>query len=77
MTKIDRLYNRLTAAGLTARKIELLNADGTKRPALDIDTSYEGPYPTRESLQKLEKAEKICQRLTCQIRGHYVALFVW
>ena len=50
MTKIDRLYNRLTAAGLTARKIELLNADGTKRPALDIDTSYEGPYPSCQRL---------------------------
>lgn len=76
MKKLQRLKSRSQAAGLDVSDI-MLNIQGEAVPGLRIDTDYEGPYPPKETFQKLEAVRKIAKGHNIEKRGYYVSVFVW
>ena len=76
MKKLQKLQAKLQAAGLEVAGI-VLNIDGAEVPALSVNTDYDGPYPPRETFQKLETVRKMSRGYTVEPRGHYVSVFVY
>lgn len=78
-TKLDRLESRLNAAGIATRR-NYINTERGPVPVLIADHDYSGPYPTRESMHKLQKVDRIAARYKTvkrEIRGYYQATFLW
>lgn len=78
-TKLDRLESRLTAAGIATRR-NYINTERGPAPVLIAEHDYTGPYPTRDSIRKLQEVDRIAARYKAikrEIRGYYQATFLW
>lgn len=78
-TKLDRLESRLNAAGIATRR-NYINTERGPVPVLIADHDYTGPYPTRESMRKLQEVSRISTRYKAirrEIRGYYQATFLY
>ena len=77
-TKLDRLENRLNAAGIATRR-NYINTERGPVPVLIAEHDYTGPYPTREALDRLGAVRRICARYNVrrELRGYYQATFIW
>lgn len=75
---LDRLEARINAAGISTRR-NYLNTEHGPVPVLIAEHDYTGPYPTKESLQKLNIVRDICARYNVQreLRGYYQATYIW
>ena len=79
MTKLDRLEKRINAAGIATRRNQIMTGRGPV-PVLIADHDYTGPYPTRESMHKLQEVDRIaarCKAIRREIRGYYQATFLY
>lgn len=78
MTKLDRLENRITAAGITTRRSQIMTKRGPV-PVLIANHDYTGPYPTQEAIHKLEIVRSICCKCKVrhEVRGYYQATYIW
>ena len=79
MLKLDRLEKLINAAGITTRRNHI-NTEHGPVPVLIADHDYSGPYPTRESIHKLQEVDRIAARYKTvkrEIRGYYQATFLW
>ena len=79
MTSLDRLEKRINAAGIATRRNQIMTERGLV-PVLIADHDYNGPYPTRESMHKLQEVDRIAARYKAikrEVRGYYQATFLW
>ena len=79
MKTLDRLEKRINAAGITTRR-DCINTERGPVPVLIADHDYTGPYPTWESMHKLQEVGRIAARYKTvkrEIRGDYQATFLW
>ena len=79
MTSLDRLEKRINAAGIATRRNQIMTEHGIV-PVLIADHDYNGPYPTQESMQKLQEVDRIAARYKAirrEIRGYYQATFLY
>ena len=79
MTSLDRLEKRINAAGIATRRNQIVTEHGLV-PVLIADHDYNGPYPTRESMHKLQNVDRIAARYKAikrEVRGYYQATFLW
>ena len=79
MKTLDRLERRINAAGIATRR-NYINTERGPVPVLIADHDYSGPYPTRESMHKLQEVDRIATRYKTvkrEIRGYYQATFLW
>ena len=78
-TKLDRLENRLNAAGIATRR-NYINTERGPVPVLIADHDYTGPYPTRETWGQIGTVDRVAARykeLRLERRGYYQATFIW
>ena len=78
-TKLDRLENRLNAAGIATRRNYIRTENGPA-PVLIADHDYTGPYPTRETWGQIGTVDRVAARykgLRLERRGYYQATFIW
>lgn len=79
MTALDRLEKRINAAGIATRRNQIITERGPI-PVLIADHDYTGPYPTRDSIRKLQEVDRIAARYKAikrEVRGYYQATFLW
>ena len=79
MTALDRLEKRINAAGIATRRNQIMTERGPV-PVLIADHDYTGPYPTRDSMRKLQDVDRIATRYKAikrEVRGYYQATFLW
>lgn len=79
MTALDRLEKRINAAGIATRRNQIMTERGPV-PVLIADHDYTGPYPTRDSMRKLQDVDRIAARYKAikrEVRGYYQATFLW
>ena len=79
MTSLDRLEKRINVAGIATRRNQIMTDRGPV-PVLIADHDYTGPYPTRESMHKLQEVGRIAARYKAirrEIRGYYQATFLY
>lgn len=79
MTSLDRLEKRINVAGIATRRNQIMTDRGPV-PVLIADHDYTGPYPTRESMHKLQEVARIASRYKAirrEIRGYYQATFLY
>lgn len=65
----------LQANGFNFREV-MLTGD---KPGLMVNTDYDGPYPTKECLQKqytISAKVKRCRSLKAEARGYYTAILI-
>lgn len=79
MTSLDRLEKRINAAGIATRRNRIMTERG---PVLVLiaDHDYTGPYPTRDSMRKLQDVDRIAARyksIRREVRGYYQATFLY
>lgn len=76
MARLETLKKKLIAAGFTVKNITLRSGEHTY-PALSVDTNYDGPYPTTETLRQHREIEKICgKHFDTESRGYRTAVFI-
>ena len=80
MKTLDRLEKRINAAGITTRRATIYRstADPDPVPVLVAVHDYEGPYPTRDALEKLDTVRRICARyrVRSEVRGYSQAPYI-
>lgn len=79
MKTLDRLEKRINAAGITTRR-NYINTERGPAPVLIAEHDYTGPYPTRDSIRKLQEVDRIAARYKAikrEVRGYYQATFLW
>lgn len=79
MKTLDRLEKSINAAGITTRR-NYINTERGPVPVLIADHDYTGPYPTRDSMRKLQDVDRIAARYKAikrEVRGYYQATFLW
>ena len=79
MTSLDRLEKRINAAGIDTRRNQIMTEHGPA-PVLIANHDYNGPYPTRESMRKLQEVDRIAARYKAikrEVRGYYQATFLY
>lgn len=79
MTSLDRLERRINAAGITTRR-NYINTERGPVPVLIAEHDYTGPYPTRDSIRKLQEVDRIAARYKAikrEVRGYYQATFLY
>ena len=79
MNKLDRLEARINSAGITTRRTAITTENGLT-PVLVAEHDYTGPYPTRESVGKMDAVARMCIRykgLHVEHRGYYQATFIY
>ena len=75
--KLETIKKRLQAVGLEVADIAL-NIKGAEVQGLKVNTDYSGPYPTKETYQKLETVRKIVRNgYRVEPRGYYTAIFIY
>lgn len=75
--KLETVKKKLQAAGLEVADI-VLNIKGTEVQGLKVNTDYSGPYPTKETFQKLEAVRKVAKKgYKIEPRGYYTAVFIY
>lgn len=75
--KLETIKKKLQAAGLEVTDI-VLNIKGAEAQGLKVNTDYGGPYPTKETFQKLETVRKIVKNgYKVEPRGYYTAVFIY
>lgn len=72
----------LRAAGLEYKPVRIYKTDsssGETIPAIMVYHNYEGPYPTRETHEKIMQAARIAARhkLHSETRGYYTATLIY
>ena len=76
--KLQNVKRNLARAGLQVQEITIM-CNGKETPALDVCTDYSGPYPTAETLQQVNTAERIAARAGAysEQRGYKTAVWIW
>lgn len=75
--KLETVKKKLQDAGLEVADI-VLNIKGAEVQGLKVNTDYNGPYPTKETFQKLETVRKIARNsYKVEPRGYYTAVFIY
>ena len=76
--KLDSIFRKLAAEGYSPKRITLSMPDSI-RPAISIDTNYDGPYPTKETWAAHAAIERIVKRYQCESepRGYWTAIYIW
>lgn len=75
--KLKTIKKKLQDAGLEVADIAL-NIKGAEVQGLKVNTDYSGPYPTKETFQKLETVRKVVKNgYKVEPRGYYTAVFIY
>lgn len=77
MTTLDKIQRRLTRAGIDTRRDYIITPNGRK-PILMAYHDYTGPYPSKDTWQKISTVEKACKSfpVSIQLRGYYQASYI-
>lgn len=78
----EKIEKALQAAGLEYKPVRLYKTDSSSPetiPAIMVYHNYEGPYPTRETHEKIMQAARIADRhkMKHETRGFYTATLIY